>query len=138
MISRERFHHYETGYKEVDECHYNILQTADEIMDLLTHWGDHKKHEECSKCINFLNFLQEHINAEEILMERVEFPYRNYHSQNHNLLLNQIKTAIAHYKENNTAAVLMARKIHDVGELLIKHIEDHDLQFYEWNRKNEL
>lgn len=138
MMSPERFRHYLTGNKEADEVHFVLLGMADDLMIALKHWKQDCCHDgKCSKAVNFLNALQEHINAEEIEMERVEYPYRLYHNQSHDTLLHKIKSAIAHYKENPIGALYLANQIYDVSELYIKHLEDYDLQFYNWHKQEE-
>lgn len=137
MISPERFRHYKTGNQLADDEHYKVLLLADDLMRSLQNWNEKCAHGECDKAIHFLNVLQEHINMEEIFMESVEFPYRQYHCQNHELLLRQIKTAIAHYRNNPIAATLLAHQIHDVSDLLLTHIEQHDLQLHAWIKNKE-
>jgi hemerythrin len=138
MINPERFKHYKTGNQRADDEHYNVLLLADDLMRSLQNWNENRADVGCDKAIHFLNVLQEHINIEEIFMESTEFPYRQYHCQNHELLLRQIKIAIAHYRDNPVAAILLAHQIHNVSDLILTHIEEHDLQLHTWIKTKEI
>jgi hemerythrin-like metal-binding protein len=123
-MNEERFVHYRTGYKEIDDEHFALLQTADEIVRLC------RQHQVQSELVMGLlctldKQLNDHMQHEEALMREANYKYYNAHLSAHV----ELRVRFSKLPHPATFSYNHAKYVVDeVEHIFIDHIDGYDMQ----------
>jgi hemerythrin-like metal-binding protein len=125
VMSRERFKHYASGNKELDDEHFELLNMLDDVL------GKFKRRDTnaISACNTLLTRLRVHIEQEELCMIRLKYPYSEYHIADHTSQEREIQELLADKHENEFKMQLFLEKL---SVRFVDHIDHFDLQFTNW------
>lgn len=128
-MNEEMFSHYKLDIKEIDDQHWELILIMNEIKQLKCDLCYTGVCERCSTLLQKLQTtLQHHFACEEQIMEQSNYPYLNYHKENHidtmklcsNKLNTKLGTGYRDYLMNS------------LKQVLIDHIDHHDMQYGNW------
>lgn len=128
----EAFHHYQVKIPELDRQHWELISLMNQIKYDDKNIG--KVFDD--KCKSILAKINEnlisHFAYEEQLMEDLKYPYAKPHIRNHVIILKKIIEIIELENDNHQYKSLLITKLE---EIIIHHIEDHDMQIGTFARK---
>lgn len=118
MISKEVFQHYTLGIEAIDDEHWAILSLIDKICSL-------SKDEAEISMNKIITLWNEHSNNVEIFLKEIEFPYIEYHMQEHKTIANKLEKLKERISDTNLICKFSAS---DLIRDIYSHIDHHDLQ----------
>lgn len=98
-MNLEAFAHYKVGIEIIDEEHWEILRLVDSIKVC----AQDKNYDKALALFEKLPcMLKAHYSSEEEMMERIQFPYREYHKTLHATILIEIVKVRHFFLEKNS------------------------------------
>ncbi len=123
MTMLERFKHYKTNVKEIDDDHYELFEKLDEVH---SHAKEFKRNPELFResLKQLRNILFDHFEHEEKVMLEKNYKHTNYHKMEHN----ELRTRMSRILDMNPSSLYYVTTILDELEVVIvKHIDDWDI-----------
>ncbi len=103
---------YPEKFRFLDDEHEALFQ---KLQDVKTSTGAGEDRSPKIEALKFLQMLREHIDNEDYMMERSNYPEQKLHKKHHEVLLESVETILEFYDQ---ASMLEHR------ENIVKHIED--------------
>ena len=132
VMSKDRFVHYTTGIADMDDQHWELFKEMDDLVVRL-------------KAQDYLNIVEKllqlsilmaaHFRLEDALMESVSYPFINEHQLAHATQMTHL-TRVQSKAQNNT--FFSDAYISETSELLVKHVDAHDIQLANYLMKFNL
>lgn len=132
MISEAKFSHYKLHIAKIDKAHWEIVNHVNKILQ-------NGQVNRCYVC-HLQKILQElpyQLEYEELLMEKLQFPFRFHHKKQHELLLNDLSKTIDFCLDDST--LFNKWTISSISQRFIAHIDQHDIQLSQFitDKKHE-
>jgi hemerythrin-like metal-binding protein len=123
-MNAERFIHYKTGYKQIDEEHFAILRGMDKIIELCK--AQPADTDLIKQSLEELDSaLHLHFESEEKLMAAANYKFAAVHATAHVNLGAQISLML-HPRDFNQRHIGYIVK--DLEYLIVTHIDSYDMQ----------
>ena len=127
-MNKERFQHYRTFNDELDNSHYDLLSEMSTV-------ADYYKLTYSIEPIKILaRHLHEHHIEEENMMRSMKYPYIDFHIIAHELLRHELSKIIQRCKLHK----FILNITHEFENLFISHIDNHDIQYSDWIKREKI
>jgi hemerythrin-like metal-binding protein len=126
-MNPEVFVHYTVGIDLLDAEHWEILK----LIDLITLQYQHKEYDTSYELFKRVKpMLIAHYASEEEMMERIQFPYREYHVTTHAKILQEVEKIESFLcKESFFMVEHFALSLR---RLTLDHLDTMDRQYISW------
>jgi hemerythrin len=124
-MTPERFAHYMSGNKELDDEHFALLTEFDAVISRF------KNNDPAAvqSAVMVLSSLKSHIAREEHCMMGLKYPFAQSHIDDHVKQNRDIQQLIDNKHVNDLALQLF---LENVSVRFLDHIDHYDLQFTDW------
>lgn len=123
------FVHYELGIPHIDEEHRKILELTNFIEEFFMNGEKEKAYE---YLMELCAYLPGHMESEEELMEKSEFPFINYHRSMHK----EINTNLAKLRQDFFKQYSSYKTFTTALSLaILNHIDQYDRQYVDYFKK---
>jgi hemerythrin len=132
-MSPEAFKLYKVGIKYIDEEHWEILN----LINLIDDDVKTKKHTEALQAVSTLREkLLAHYASEEEMMERISFPYIEYHKNAHKDILKELQRIESFFHVNHEASKDCAKFLHSLTVAHLDHMDRQYIKYWEeWEKR---
>ena len=124
---------WESGFKEIDEQHHQLLEIANYLIDLTVSDVDNEKI--MDQLDTLLHYIIEHFNYEEQVLQSIGYPDYFGHAEIHNKLVAkalQLKELYQNGKQKLAAVFSFL-----IDEVIMGHMLESDTQFIKYTRNEE-
>jgi hemerythrin len=130
-MNRDSFVHYKTGIEEIDSHHWELI----EEMNLISSFIRTRNYNEATNLVTVLiENVKKHFKEEEKFMESFNYPYIEYHKQQHNQILSDLLKIENMLKNVHVLTWDVTRSLHDA---IVDHIDKCDLQYVDFYKKSK-
>jgi hemerythrin-like metal-binding protein len=131
-MNLERFQHYKLGHEIIDAEHFEIMLVTEEAM-LASKVRDMDALNE--SVIKIANLCQRHFIHEEALMDKINYPFKDWHKKVHTLISGQLIDMFNRYSQNGNAVQAHISLMRDLETIIAHHIDETDRQLVEYLNK---
>jgi hemerythrin-like metal-binding protein len=129
-MSPERFVHYITGFHQMDAEHLQLFTTLDNLIVCLKE-ADKLAAE---KLVTELKLMMyRHCKTERELMVAHDYPYIEYHCEQHGQIIKNLNTLAASLHKS---PYFSHNFITDFEEKFLSHLDHEDMKFANWVKEN--
>ena len=115
---------YDTGIKEIDEQHRQLVNMLAELQDAVV--ADPESGEIGARLMAFVKYTKAHLHSEESLMRRISFSGYKEHKAQHERLVSQFVLLLQKLKSGND--MTPADLVNFMRRWLIDHIVEEDAE----------
>jgi methyl-accepting chemotaxis protein len=115
-----------TGNEQIDAEHKQLIQA---LNDFFSSCAIHSNGEEMLKTIDFLvDYTIKHFYNEERLQIRYQYPGYDNHKKFHESFKQNVHNLMVEFINKGPSPELLQRAKHDIGEVIIAHIQHEDMR----------
>jgi hemerythrin len=120
------------GNEQIDEDHLEILKIYNDLIDIINGKGNF---DEFARVLtDMTNYAFKHFDKEEIYMNKINYPYRDSHTQIHRNYIYKVSMFNLNYFENTNIDDVL----NFIKDWWHKHIQGADAEYEKYRISNQI